>query len=75
MFEISGYYKLMYVFKIYFIIINELYFESFFFIFYVVLEKLVFIKNILTDSVVEINMGYSYYVMDCSVRGVLAFFI
>lgn len=49
--------------------------KVFFFIFYVVLEKLVFIKNILTDSVVEINMGYSYYVMDCSVRGVLAFFI
>lgn len=34
MFEISGYYKLMYVFKIYFIIINELYFESFFFLFF-----------------------------------------
>lgn len=64
----------MYVFKIYFIIINELYFESFFF-YFLVLEKLVFIKNILTDSVVEINMGYLYYVMDCSVRGVLAFFI
>lgn len=36
------------------------------------LEKPVFTKNTLTDSVVETNMGHSYHVMDCSARGVPA---
>lgn len=61
----------MHAFKTHFIIINELHFESPFF-YSPALEKPVFTKNTLTDSVVETNMGHSYHVMDCSARGVPA---